>query len=282
MPSVLKPPNPKTNLSTRPTTNRNRSPVSPLRSRPVQVAPPASTKRSSPTSRPLRPRVATPPSPSFRRRRRRALAATPTDLDPPTPRANRRRIRPRIRGIRAGSAMILEQFDEPAAEKADAAMVVAPPSNFGMVDTGVYRSGFPDPASFGFLRGLGLRSVVYLCPEPYMETNAEFLKAEGIRLFQFGIEGNKDPNVSIPVDAIMGALRHRTGCLVGCFRKLQNWCLSSVFEEYHRYAAGKSRLSDLKFIESFDVNCMTDCLLRLIYHYHGCLQKSKRLAYSER
>jgi hypothetical protein len=31
----------------------------------------------------------------------------------------------------------------------------------------------------------------YLCPEPYMETNAEFLKAEGIRLFQFGIEGNK-------------------------------------------------------------------------------------------
>ncbi|EAY82910.1 tyrosine-protein phosphatase DSP3 [Oryza sativa Japonica Group] len=196
--------------------------------------------------------------------------------------------------------MILEQFDESAAEKADAAMVVAPPSNFGMVDTGVYRSGFPDPASFGFLRGLGLRSVVYLCPEPYMETNAEFLKAEGIRLFQFGIEGNKDPNVSIPVDAIMGALRvildvrnhpvlihckrgkHRTGCLVGCFRKLQNWCLSSVFEEYHRYAAGKSRLSDLKFIESFDVNCMTDCLLRLIYHYHGCLQKSKRLAYSER
>uniref|UniRef100_A0A0E0FQ25 Tyrosine-protein phosphatase domain-containing protein n=1 Tax=Oryza nivara TaxID=4536 RepID=A0A0E0FQ25_ORYNI len=162
--------------------------------------------------------------------------------------------------------MILEQFDESAAEKADAAMVVAPPSNFGMVDTGVYRSGFPDPASFGFLRGLGLRSVVYLCPEPYMETNAEFLKAEGIRLFQFGIEGNK----------------HRTGCLVGCFRKLQNWCLSSVFEEYHRYAAGKSRLSDLKFIESFDVNCMTDCLLRLIYHYHGCLQKSKRLAYSER
>ncbi|BAH95651.1 Os12g0420300, partial [Oryza sativa Japonica Group] len=76
--------------------------------------------------------------------------------------------------------------------------------------------------------------------------------------------------------------KHRTGCLVGCFRKLQNWCLSSVFEEYHRYAAGKSRLSDLKFIESFDVNCMTDCLLRLIYHYHGCLQKSKRLAYSER
>uniref|UniRef100_A0A0D9XYU8 Photosystem I reaction center subunit XI, chloroplastic n=2 Tax=Leersia perrieri TaxID=77586 RepID=A0A0D9XYU8_9ORYZ len=193
--------------------------------------------------------------------------------------------------------MILKQFDESAAaaEKPEETAMLAPPSNFGMVDTGVYRSGFPDPSSFGFLKGLGLRSVVYLCPEPYTEANAEFLKAEGIRLFQFGIEGNKDPHVSIPVDAIMGALRvildvrnhpvlihckrgkHRTGCLVGCFRRLQNWCLSSVFEEYHRYAAGKSRSSDMKFIESFDVTCMTDCLLRLIYHYHGCLQKSKRL-----
>ncbi|KAL5205487.1 hypothetical protein ABZP36_033696 [Zizania latifolia] len=193
--------------------------------------------------------------------------------------------------------MILEQFEEAEAE-AEAAMV-APPSNFGVVDKGVYRSGFPDAASFGFLRSLGLRSVVYMCPEPYPEANAEFLKAEGIRLFQFGIEGNKDPHVSIPVDAIMGALRvlldvrnhpviihckrgkHRTGCLVGCFRKLQKWCMSSILEEYHQYAAGKSRLSDLRFIESFDVTCMSDCLLRLIYHYHGCLQKSKRIVYND-
>ncbi|KAF0922615.1 hypothetical protein E2562_001024 [Oryza meyeriana var. granulata] len=85
--------------------------------------------------------------------------------------------------------MILEQFDE-AVEKADVAMVV-PPSNFRMVGTGLYQSGFPEPTSFGFLRGLGLRSVVYLCLEPYPKANAEFLKAEGIRMFQFGIEGKK-------------------------------------------------------------------------------------------
>ncbi|CAN6355845.1 unnamed protein product [Urochloa humidicola] len=197
--------------------------------------------------------------------------------------------------------ILVEQVDEDgAAAAAPGAGLVAPPANFGMVDAGVYRSGFPDAASFGFLRGLALRSVVYLCPEPYPEANTAFLKAEGIRLFQFGIEGNKDPYVSIPVDAIVGALRvlldvrnhpvlihckrgkHRTGCLVGCFRKLQNWCLSSVFEEYHRYAAGKSRLSDLRFIESFDVTCMRDCMLRLIYRYHDCLQKSKRLQYDVR
>jgi hypothetical protein len=35
----------------------------------------------------------------------------------------------------------------------------------------------------------------YLCPEPYPEANAEFLKAEGICLFQFGIEGTKVPSL---------------------------------------------------------------------------------------
>jgi hypothetical protein len=31
----------------------------------------------------------------------------------------------------------------------------------------------------------------YLCPEPYPEANLEFLRARGIRLFQFGIDGSK-------------------------------------------------------------------------------------------
>ena len=56
--------------------------------------------------------------------------------------------------------MILEQVDEEEVPGGAAAVLVSPPANFGMVDTGVYRSGFPDTASFGFLRGLRLRSVV--------------------------------------------------------------------------------------------------------------------------
>lgn len=66
-----------------------------------------------------------------------------------------------------------------------------PPLNFAMVDNGVFRSGFPDTANFTFLKTLGLRSILYLCPEPYPESNTEFLKSNGITLFQFGIEGNK-------------------------------------------------------------------------------------------
>ncbi|XP_047337164.1 tyrosine-protein phosphatase DSP1-like [Impatiens glandulifera] len=48
--------------------------------------------------------------------------------------------------------------------------------------------------------------------------------------------------------------KHRTGCLVGCLRKLQQWCLSSVFDEYQRFAAAKARVSDQRFIELFDVS----------------------------
>ncbi|XP_064973490.1 tyrosine-protein phosphatase DSP1-like isoform X3 [Musa acuminata AAA Group] len=70
-------------------------------------------------------------------------------------------------------------------------VLLVPPLNFAMVDYGVFRSGFPDAANFGFLRTLRLRSVLCLCPEPYPEANVNFLRANGIRLFQFGIDGCK-------------------------------------------------------------------------------------------
>ncbi|VAI71894.1 unnamed protein product [Triticum turgidum subsp. durum] len=68
---------------------------------------------------------------------------------------------------------------------------LVPPLNFAMVDDGIYRSGFPAAANFRFLKSLNLRSIVYLCPEPYPEINTEFLEKNGIKLHQFGIEGRK-------------------------------------------------------------------------------------------
>ncbi|RWW22347.1 hypothetical protein GW17_00013461 [Ensete ventricosum] len=69
--------------------------------------------------------------------------------------------------------------------------VLLPPSNFGVVDRGIYRSGFPSDENFPFLKALNVRSIVYLCPEPYPKVNAEFVRSQGIRLFQFGIEGSR-------------------------------------------------------------------------------------------
>ncbi|KAL8209147.1 hypothetical protein R6Q57_008559 [Mikania cordata] len=151
-----------------------------------------------------------------------------------------------------------------------------PPSNFSMVVHGVFRSGFPDSVNFSFIKTLGLRSIVYLCPEPYPEHNVEFLKANRIHLFQFGIEGTKEPFVSIPENTIYEALKivvdvknhpllihckrgkHRTGCLVGCLRKIQRWCLTSIFDEYQRFAAAKARISDQRFMELFDASLFED------------------------
>ncbi|KAJ4703999.1 Tyrosine-protein phosphatase [Melia azedarach] len=156
----------------------------------------------------------------------------------------------------------------------DGEELFVPPLNFAIVDNGIFRSGFPDCANFSFLKSLGLRSIIYLCPESYPDSNIEFLKANGIRLFQFGIEGCKEPFVNIPEETIREALKvvldernhpilihckrgkHRTGCLVGCLRKLQKWCLSSIFDEYQRFAAAKARVSDQRFMELFDISSL--------------------------
>nr|GEX97799.1 probable tyrosine-protein phosphatase At1g05000 [Tanacetum cinerariifolium] len=65
------------------------------------------------------------------------------------------------------------------------------PFNFAMVDDGIFRSGFPDTANLSFLKYLGLRSVIYLCPEPYPEEHLEFLNANAIQLHHFGIHKSK-------------------------------------------------------------------------------------------
>ncbi|XP_011629167.1 probable tyrosine-protein phosphatase At1g05000 isoform X2 [Amborella trichopoda] len=159
-------------------------------------------------------------------------------------------------------------------EKEGEELLFVPPLNFAMVDHGVFRSGFPDITNFSFLETLGLRSILYLCPEPYPESNEAFLRSNGIKLFHFGIEGCKEPFVNIPEETVREALKvvldvcnhpllihckrgkHRTGCVVGCLRKLQRWCLSSVFDEYQRFAAAKARVSDQRFMELFDVSSL--------------------------
>ncbi|XP_022746976.1 probable tyrosine-protein phosphatase At1g05000 isoform X1 [Durio zibethinus] len=207
-------------------------------------------------------------------------------------------------------------------------VVMEPPPNFSMVEEGIYRSSFPHPCNFAFLETLNLRSIIYLCPEPYPEENLEFLRSHNIRLFQFGIEGKTEPSAATLKDAIRAALKiligtefinifffltsmfylygflryfyclftdvrnhpvlihckrgkHRTGSLVGCLRKLQNWCLSSVFEEYQHFAGIKSRTADLRFIETFEIICLRLCLHSIIYQYQGYGSKKRRLLYRE-
>ncbi|PWN22309.1 protein-tyrosine phosphatase, partial [Microstroma glucosiphilum] len=146
-----------------------------------------------------------------------------------------------------------------------------PPDNFAMVNSWLYRSSFPKKKHFPFLKTLGLKSVLTLILEEYPEQNTQFLDEEGITFYQYGIPGNKEPFVQIPDDKIAAALstmldrrnhpmlihcnkgKHRTGCLIGCLRKLQSWSLTTIFDEYRRFSYPKSRSMDQEFIELFDV-----------------------------
>ncbi|XBI48843.1 hypothetical protein VPH35_112501 [Triticum aestivum] len=118
----------------------------------------------------------------------------------------------------------------------------------------------------------------YLCPEPYPEQNARFLGRSGIKLHHFGIQGRKELFVGIPEEMIREALKvildvrnhpvlihckrgkHRTGCVVGCLRKLQKWRLSSVLDEYLHFAAAKARKTDQRFMELFDTSSLVHLL----------------------
>ncbi|XP_058183204.1 probable tyrosine-protein phosphatase DSP2 isoform X2 [Rhododendron vialii] len=85
--------------------------------------------------------------------------------------------------------------------------VLVPPINFSMVEEGIFRSGFPQPSNLPFLHTLNLRSVIYLCTEPYPRENLDFLQTHKIQLFQFGIDGTKEPSVTLLSNVITAALK---------------------------------------------------------------------------
>ncbi|KAH0855542.1 hypothetical protein HID58_007922 [Brassica napus] len=159
--------------------------------------------------------------------------------------------------------------------------VLIPPKNFWKVEDGIYRSGFPQLENFSFLSTLNLKSIILVVA------------------FILCLWFSEDPPTPMPKDTVLSALRvlvdvrnhpvlihckqgkHRTGCLVGCLRKVQNWCLSSVLEEYQKCAGLKWRQRDLRFIEDFDVLGLRQCLYSIIYQYNGYGLKRRKLMYQE-
>lgn len=50
--------------------------------------------------------------------------------------------------------------------------------------------------------------------------------------------------------------QHRTGCVIGCFRKIIGWDLADILEEYHHYAGAKARVLDERYLEMFEERSM--------------------------
>ncbi|XP_021309569.1 probable tyrosine-protein phosphatase At1g05000 isoform X2 [Sorghum bicolor] len=174
---------------------------------------------------------------------------------------------------------------EPASAAAGEELLLVPPLNFAMVDHGVYRSGFPDVSNLPFLETLRLRSVLCLCPEPYPEANLEFLRAHGIKLFQFGIDGSKEPFVNIPEDRIREALKVILGNEIPCSSFMFFLCpdlmaISLIDASNHpvliHCKRGKIKILALvpssrqRGHTSFGIFLCSDCLVQ---HVGSCLSK---------
>lgn len=148
--------------------------------------------------------------------------------------------------------------------------IYVPPENFARVCEGVYRSSFPRIENFQFLKSLGLKSILCLIPEDYPIENNKFNEKNGIKFYQIGLSGNKEPFVKIKPELVTEAIKiiidpsnqpilihcnrgkHRTGCIVGCIRKLQKWSHSMIFDEYRKFAYPKERPLDQQFIEMYN------------------------------
>jgi tyrosine-protein phosphatase SIW14 len=145
-----------------------------------------------------------------------------------------------------------------------------PPTNFGAVLKGtVYRSQFPLPENFSFIKTLKLKTILTLVPEPYPKAYVDFMGDNGIRQIRVHVPANKEV-VRINAKTMLEALgvvldktnypllihcnkgKHRTGCVVGCFRKMLGESMDSILNEYHTYAGKKARELDQDFIKSFD------------------------------
>ncbi|ETN99029.1 hypothetical protein RFI_38459 [Reticulomyxa filosa] len=166
----------------------------------------------------------------------------------------------------------INQNNKPVRSAKDQAVRIPPPL-FAVVSNGVYRSGYPRERSFSFLKALKLKTCVYLGLHKVIPELKTFIDQEKITLYQIPIEGNKEPFIKIPEDKIIEALRyvldtknhpllvfceagaHRTGALMGCVRKLQQWSLTCIFDEYRRFARDQIiRLLDMQFIDLFDLD----------------------------
>lgn len=152
--------------------------------------------------------------------------------------------------------------------------VITPPENFAVVEPGLYRSGLPNPKNFAYVRSLRLRHVIILSPERPMRNTINFFENQGIKVSHTGIQGWRSQSSWKPIaeevvkeslEIILRSTNHPTlvcdvggvhlvGMVIGCLRRLQNWNLNSVVNEYRSFAGPKTRYNNEQFMELFDVD----------------------------
>lgn len=159
----------------------------------------------------------------------------------------------------------------------EALEVLAPPPHFATVEPSVYRSTMPTAANFPFLSRLGLRHVVVLSAGSIARTIATFFDDNAISVSHTGAQSLQsksrgsswkpmtDEVIKASLQLILNRDTHpvlvldssgfeRVGVVVGCLRRLQNWNLNSVINEYRSFAGHKTRYAYEQLIEMFEID----------------------------
>ena len=136
--------------------------------------------------------------------------------------------------------------------------------NFGEVCQGLYRSSFPGSCNLEHLESLHLKTLVTLVTTPFEPQLEWWLK--NVNHYCVKIPAHKTSEDTIPLMATAQVMKllmdetkhpilihcnkgkHRTGCMVASFRKLQGMDDVGAITEYHKYAGAKARAFDVAFI----------------------------------
>lgn len=169
-------------------------------------------------------------------------------------------------------------------------LLLVPPSNFAMVEDGVYRGAYPTEANVLYLRHIGITHIVLLSIEQLPGPVKRLLGSEvagkaasncltrgPIRIINIvdmrtwrvdGVNSGDDfspHDVTRALDFAVDRRWHpvlfacplgelQTNVLIGCMRRYQHWALSAIFSECELYTSvcRTLRQSILLFIESWD------------------------------
>ena len=164
--------------------------------------------------------------------------------------------------------------------------------NFGEIMLGMYRSSFPGSCNLEHLESLKLKTLITLVTTPFEPQVEQWLASKNVKHYRIKIQAHKTSEDTVPMEAIAQVMKlltdetkrpilmhcnkgkHRTGCMVACFRKLQGMDDVSAITEYHEYARPKARAFDVAFISklrSEDVFKAMSSLrspIEQIWHHH--------------
>lgn len=160
------------------------------------------------------------------------------------------------------------------------------PDAYALVSPGIHRSGALTPASFPFVRSLGLKSVLLLSPEPPSRLLLSFLDDSGIAhrtahqslsltgmpLFSSPGQGANGSYSPVPGEALKAGLEWaltsqptlildaggiaETGTAIAILRRLQGWSLGAALAEYRAFAGQKAKYWHEAVIESYDLDLL--------------------------